>query len=114
MFSKIDTFHIHVKDLKRAQKWYEEILEFERIFDSGTYHVYKVGVGETTLTIQQGEVLPSSVKPILFSDALEETRLKLMEKNVQVGHVEEDGVVTYFEFRDLDGNRFEVCQYLPI
>ncbi len=112
MFSKIDTVHLRVNDLKRSQQWYEEVLEFERVFDSGEYLVYKIGVGETTLTIQQGEVRPSTVKPILFSDALEETRLKLLEKSVEVGKVGEDGQVTFFEFFDLDGNRFEVCQYV--
>ncbi|WP_226674998.1 VOC family protein [Rossellomorea aquimaris] len=113
MFSKIDTVHTQVADLKSAQIWYEEVLELERAFDSGNYLVYKVGIGESTLTIQQGEVRPSSIKPILFSDALEETRLKLMEKGVKVGPIKVDEGVTYFEFYDPDGNCFEVCQYLP-
>ena len=112
MFSKIDTVHIQVNDLKSAQAWYEEVLELERVFDSGEYLVFNVGAGESTLTIQQGEVRPSSIKPILFSDALEETRLKLMEKGVKVGAIEVDGGVTYFEFYDPDGNGFEVCQYI--
>jgi catechol-2,3-dioxygenase len=114
LFSKIDTVHIQVNDLKKAQHWYEEVLELEQIFDSGKYLVFKIGVGESTLTIQEGEVRPSSIKPILFSDALEETRLKLLEKGVKVGDIEVDEDVTYFEFHDLDGNGFEVCQYLPL
>lgn len=114
MFSKIDTVHIQVKNLKKAQHWYGEVLELEQVFDSGKYLVFKIGVGETTLTIQEGEVRSSSVKPILFSDALEETRLKLLEKNVKAGEIEVDEDVTYFEFHDMDGNRFEVCQYIPL
>ncbi|MCR8847197.1 VOC family protein [Rossellomorea sp. SC111] len=114
MFSKIDTVHIQVNDLKKAQHWYEEVLELEQIFNSGKYFVFKIGVGESTLTIQEGEVRPSSITPILFSDALEETRLKLLEKDVEVGEIEVDEDVTYFEFRDLDGNGFEVCQYIPL
>ncbi|PFA70724.1 hypothetical protein CN378_00180 [Bacillus sp. AFS015802] len=114
MFSKVDTIHIQVSNLKKAKQWYEEVLELERVFDSGKYMVYKVGIGESTITIQEGKVRPSSIKPILFSDALEETRLKLLEKNVEVGHIEEDEDVTYFVFRDLDGNDFEVCQYIPL
>ncbi|MBN8193029.1 VOC family protein [Bacillus sp. NTK074B] len=112
MFSKIDTVHTQVADLKKSQIWYEEVLELEQVFDSGEYLVYKVGVGEATLTIQQGEVRPSSIKPILFSDALEETRLKLMEKGVKVGTIEVDEGVTYFEFFDPDKNCFEVRQYM--
>ncbi|OXS62127.1 putative enzyme related to lactoylglutathione lyase [Bacillus sp. V-88] len=114
MFSKIDTVHIQVKNLKKAQHWYGEVLELEQVFDSGKYLVFKIGVGETTLTIQEGEVRSSSVTPILFSDALEETRLKLLEKNVKAGEIEVDEDVTYFEFHDMDGNRFEVCQYIPL
>ncbi|KPL59916.1 VOC family protein [Rossellomorea vietnamensis] len=114
MFSKIDTVHIQVNDLKKAQHWYEEVLELEQIFDSGKYLVFKIGVGESTLTIQEGKVRPSSITPIFFSDALEETRLKLLEKDVEVGEIEVDEDVTYFKFRDLDGNGFEVCQYIPL
>jgi catechol-2,3-dioxygenase len=114
LFSKIDTVHIQVRDLEKAQQWYEEILELEQVFNSGMYLVFKVGVGESTLTIQKGEVRPSSVKPILFSDALEETRLKLQEKNVEVGEIQVDEDVTYFEFHDMDGNGIEVCQYIPL
>ena len=112
MFSKVDTVHMCVKDLKKSIQWYLEVLEFERVFDSGEYVVFQIGQGDSTLTIQEGEVLPSSVKPILFSDALEETRLKLVEKDVKVGEIKEDGEVTYFEFWDIDGNGFEACQYI--
>ncbi|MCA1058544.1 VOC family protein [Rossellomorea aquimaris] len=114
MFSKIDTVHILVRDLEKAHHWYEEILELEQVFNSGKYLVFKIGVGESTLTIQAGEVRPSSIKPILFSDALEETQLKLLEKGVEVGKIKEDEDVTYFEFYDLDGNGFEVCEYIPL
>ncbi|WP_044336721.1 VOC family protein [Rossellomorea aquimaris] len=112
MFSKLDTIHMRVKDLKKSNQWYIEVLEFEQIFDSGNYVVFQIGQGDTTLTIQEGEVRRSSVKPILFSDALEETRLKLVEKEVKVGEIQEDGEVTFFEFWDLDGNGFEACQYI--
>jgi catechol 2,3-dioxygenase-like lactoylglutathione lyase family enzyme len=114
LFSKLDTVHMFVRDLKRSTQWYIEVLEFEQVFDSGNYVVFQIGQGDTTLTIQEGEVSPSSVKPILFSDALEETRLKLVEKEVRVGEIEEDGDVTFFEFWDLDGNGFEACQYITV
>ncbi|MCA1062951.1 VOC family protein [Rossellomorea sp. AcN35-11] len=112
MFSKVDTVHIIVADLKKSVQWYTEVLEFEQVFDSGQYIVFQIGQASTTLTIQEGKVRPSSIKPILFSDALEETRLKLVEKGVNVGEIEEDGEVSFFEFWDLDGNGFEACQYM--
>ncbi|WP_064093200.1 VOC family protein [Rossellomorea aquimaris] len=111
MFSKIDTVHICVRDLDQSINWYEEVLELENLFYAGKYVVFRVGLGNTTITIQEGEVRPSSIKPILFSDALEETRLKLLEKDVEAGAIESDGEVTFFEFKDLDGNIFEVCHF---
>ncbi|MGG1631510.1 VOC family protein [Rossellomorea sp. NRS-1567] len=112
MFSKMDTVHICVTDLKKSTQWYVEVLEFEQVFDSGKYVVFQIGQGDCTLTVQEGEVRPSSIMPILFSDALEESRLKLVEKDVKVGEIKEDGGVTSFEFWDLDGNGFEACQYI--
>ncbi|BCB04312.1 VOC family protein [Bacillus sp. KH172YL63] len=112
MFGKIDTVHMTVTSLERSRHWYEEKLELKQVFDSGTYKVFKLGTGETTLTLQEGEVRPSSVKPILFSDALEETRLKLVKKGVEASEVKMEGEVTYFEFWDPDGNGFEVCHYM--
>ncbi|XXM71606.1 VOC family protein [Lysinibacillus sphaericus] len=112
MFSRIDTVHISVKDLVRAREWYSSVLELEEIFHTGHYIVFKVGSGETPITIQEGEVHFSSTRTILFSDALEETRLKLIDRQVKVGEIQTDDGVTYFEFVDLDGNRFEVCHFL--
>jgi catechol-2,3-dioxygenase len=112
MFSKIDTIHISVSQLDQARMWYKEMLELEEIFHSGHYVVFKVGAGETPITIQEGEVLASSTKTILFSEALEETRLKLIDKEVEVGQIHKDADVTYFEFKDPDGNQFEVCHFI--
>jgi catechol-2,3-dioxygenase len=114
LFSKIDTVHISVSQLDQARMWYKEVLELEEIFHSGHYVVFKVGSGETPITIQQGEVRASSTKTILFSDALEETRLKLIDKEVEAGQILTDDGVTYFEFKDLDGNQFEVCHFLSV
>lgn len=114
MFSKVDTIHISVTDLERARLWYKTVLELEEIFHTGYYIVFKVGSGEASITIQEGEVRSSSTKTILFSDALEETRLKLLDRKVKAGDIRTDDGVTYFEFKDLDGNPFEVCHFLAM
>ena len=111
MFSKIDTVHITVRDLDQSIRWYEDVLELEKLFYAGKYVVFRVGQGGSTITIQEGEVRPSSIKAILFSDALEETRLKLLAMDVDAGEIEMDGEVTFFEFKDVDGNLFEVCHF---
>ncbi|MGM0844898.1 MAG: VOC family protein [Bacillota bacterium] len=111
MFSRLDTVTFFVKNLEAARQWYQETLELEEVFDGENYVVLKVGKGETPITIMEGETGPSTVRPILFSDAIEETQLKLQGKGVEVGDLKNDGTVTYFRFQDPDGNSFEVCHF---
>ncbi|EDL64255.1 VOC family protein [Bacillus sp. SG-1] len=111
MFAKLDTVIINVKSLGTARQWYSDVLELEEIFDGGSHIVFKVGQGDAPITIIEGETGRSSVKPILFSDAIEETQLKLKGKGVEAGPLENDGTVTFFTFDDPDGNSFEVCHY---
>lgn len=111
MFSRIDTVILNVKNLDDARKWYQETLELEEVFDGGNHVVFKVGQGETPITIIEGKTGASAVKPILFSEAIEETQLKLKGLGVEVGSLEQDGTVTFFSFSDPDGNKFEVCHF---
>ncbi|MGF2616060.1 VOC family protein [Rossellomorea vietnamensis] len=111
MFSRIDTVLVNVKDLEDARHWYQETLELEEIFDGGNHVVFKVGQGETPITIMEGETGSTTVKAILFSDAIEETQLKLKGLGVEVGSLEQDGTVTFFTFKDPYGNPFEVCHF---
>ncbi|WP_409254155.1 VOC family protein [Bacillus sp. SCS-153A] len=111
MFAKVDTVILNVKDIASARQWYRDVLELEEIYEGGSHFVFKVGQGETPITIIEGETGRSSVRPILFSDAIEETQLKLKGKGVEVGPIEQDGAVTFFTFDDPDGNRFEVCHF---
>jgi catechol 2,3-dioxygenase-like lactoylglutathione lyase family enzyme len=111
MFAKLDTVILNVKNIEDARKWYREVLELEEIYDGGNHIVFKVGQGETPITIIEGETGRSTVKPILFSDAIEETQLKLKGKGVEAGELANDGTVTFFTFDDPDGNRFEVCHF---
>ncbi|MCA1054438.1 VOC family protein [Rossellomorea aquimaris] len=95
--------------MEEAKQWYKEVLELEEIYTASHYSVFKVGTGETPITVGEGEVRPSSTTTILFSEALEETRLKLLDREVEAGPVLTDEGVTYFQFTDPDGNPFEVC-----
>ncbi|WP_456271072.1 VOC family protein [Bacillus sp. AK031] len=112
MFARLDTVILKVSNLENAKQWYKEILELEEIFDGGNHIVFKIGQGETPLTIIQGEPAAySTVKPILFSDAIEETQLKLKGKGVEVDDIQQDEPVRFFTFKDPDGNNFEVCHF---
>jgi catechol 2,3-dioxygenase-like lactoylglutathione lyase family enzyme len=111
MFAKLDTVILNVKNLEKAKNWYKEVLELEEIYDGGNHIVFKVGQGETPITIIEGEIGRPTIKPVLFSDAIEETQLKLKGKGVEAGQLEIDGTVTFFTFNDPDGNPFEVCHF---
>jgi catechol 2,3-dioxygenase-like lactoylglutathione lyase family enzyme len=112
MFARLDTVILNVTNLENARQWYKEVLELEEVFDGGDHTVFKIGKGETPITIIQGETgAHSTVKPILFSDAIEETHLKLKGKGVEIGDIKQDDSVRFFTFQDPFGNNFEVCHF---
>ncbi|GAX91210.1 VOC family protein [Effusibacillus lacus] len=120
LFTRIDTVILRVKNIKKARKWYEEVLELTPTFvgdDDYPIVIYKVG-GETPLTLYQlgyDEVLPakrfSTTYPIFFVENIEEAHSKLHGRGVDVEAIQDDGTVQYFVFRDPDGNRMEACHW---
>ncbi len=111
MFSRVDTVIVNVNRLEEARKWYENILELQLSYDGGNYLVYQVGNGETPITIQEGLPIKSSTMAILFSDALEETHLKLKGQGVKVSEIFVEGSTRFFSLEDPFGNSFEVCHW---
>lgn len=117
LFSRIDTVIIRVKNIKKARKWYEEVLELSATYVGEDDHrmvIFKLG--ETPLTLYEidaSEVMPakrfSTTYPILFVNNIEEAHEKLKSRRVAVEELQDDGVVKFFGFRDPDGNRLEAC-----
>lgn len=120
LFSRIDTVILRVKNLQKARRWYEDVLELTPSYVGDGDHlivVYKAGDG-TPLTIYQlqpDEVMPAkrfaTNYPIFFVEDIAETHAKLKSRGVEVEEIEDDGAVKYFIFHDPDGNRLEVCHW---
>ena len=118
VFRGLDTVVLRVRDIRRATEWYREKLGFaEPYFDPGErLAVFDLG-GTTSLTLWElkpGEVRDSrehaGTFPIFSVTDARETWAVLRERGVDVAPLVDGGGVTYFPFRDLDGNLLEACQ----
>lgn len=120
IFTRLDTVIVRVRDLDAARAWYEKTLGFVAgYFDrQERLVIFNVG-GTTSLTLWQlkpGERLPlagtASTFPIFGTDDARQTHRLLGSRAVSVDPIQEGGGVRFFTFRDLDGNRLEVCELL--
>jgi catechol 2,3-dioxygenase-like lactoylglutathione lyase family enzyme len=117
-FRGLDTVLLRVRDINLAKAWYEEKLGFsEPYFDPvERLAVFALG-GTTSLTLWElkaGETLCPAEHarpfPIFSVSDARETRTLLRDRGVIVGDVVDSGGVTFFTFRDPDGNLLEACQ----
>ncbi|CAM3209588.1 VOC family protein [Rhodothermus bifroesti] len=118
VFQGLDTVLVRVQDIEVAKRWYVEKLGFaEPYFDPAErLAVFDLG-GTTSLTLWElklGEILcPSDhagTFPIFSVVDARQTWALLRDRGVDVGQVVDSGGVTYFTFRDVDGNLLEACQ----
>jgi catechol 2,3-dioxygenase-like lactoylglutathione lyase family enzyme len=118
VFRGLDTVLVRVRNIELAKRWYLERLGLaEPYFDPAErLVVFDLG-GSTSLTLWElkvGETLCSPYHARTFpifavADARETSNL-LRKRGVDVGQVIDSGGVTYFTFKDLDGNVLEGCQ----
>jgi catechol 2,3-dioxygenase-like lactoylglutathione lyase family enzyme len=118
VFQRLDTVLLRVRDIDLAMAWYREKLGFAQpYFDpEERLAVFDLG-GTTSLTLwelKSGETLGAGdharAFPIFAVADARETWALLRDRGVDVGDVVDSGGVTYFTFRDLDGNLLEACQ----
>jgi catechol 2,3-dioxygenase-like lactoylglutathione lyase family enzyme len=118
VFQRLDTVLLPVRDIDLAMTWYREKLGFAQpYFDpEERLAVFDLG-GTTSLTLwelKSGETLGAGdharAFPIFAVADARETWALLRDRGVDVGDVVDSGGVTYFTFRDLDGNLLEACQ----
>jgi len=118
IFERLDTVLIRVKRLVEAKDWYETRLGFvEQYFDDRQKLVVFDTGGNTSLTLwelKQGEEVlqggTAAVFPIFAVNDACEARETLLRKGVEAGEVITDEGVSFFKFRDIDGNQLEACQ----
>jgi len=115
VFRGLDTVLVRVRNIDLAKRWYLEKLGLiEPYFDPvERLAVFDLG-GTTSLTLWElkpGETLCSTdharTFPILSVADARETWTLLRDRGVDIGQVVDSGGVTYFTFRDPDGNLLE-------
>lgn len=111
----ISSLFIHVKDLKRSTEWYNKLLGLpikpDRINGSPIYDL--VMSGETGLILDSNINNPrEELRPLFMfhTGNTTEAFTYLKEKRVEIlSDIYSDPMVSFFHFRDIDGNVIMVC-----
>lgn len=112
----IDTIILRVSDVDKSKKWYTEKLGLKAIHEDEKLRLVVLDTfSPTSLTIWETEerIEPNprtTSYPIFRTIDAKDAHGQLKERNVSVGDLTTDHVVTYFTFYDLDNNVLEVCQ----
>lgn len=115
-FLRVDTLFIPVTDLEKSVDWYTQTLEFKLNWrnDEGGYACIDGGVLPITLIkIPQDRDFVAFVNAPynLFVTDIEEAHKYLTDKNIEASEIETLYNTSWFWFKDIDGNRLEVCSY---
>lgn len=112
---------IPVKDPELSASWYDEILGFKLLYIEEEAAVMKIAEQSQTVVCL---VKTINHQPMKFPDNnfgvgkyynfipqnIEETHKYLLEQNVKVNPINEEGSTKFFTFYDPDGNPLGVCQ----
>ena len=113
LVSRIDTVCVKVRDIEKSSSWYQEILGLKEYYKEEHYAILKIGNGSIPLTLEKGEPTGQehATYPIFFSSSLDEAHQSLSNRGVKVSDIYKDGLNTYFEFYDIDGNKSQICYW---
>ena len=108
----------YLSALNASSRRYETRLGFvEQYFDDQQKLVVFDTGGNTSLTLwelKDEEVVSQKgtavVFPIFTVKDASEARKSLLRLGVEAGEVTKEGEVSFFTFRDIDGNQLEACQ----
>lgn len=116
IFKRIDTVFLQVSDFEQAIKWYGDVLGFKLRWkdDKGGYAC--LNIGETPLTLvrksnNDEQVKSNDISFNFYTSNIDTARNHLIQKNVTVEPINDDGNVKWFKFQDLEGNKLEVCHF---
>lgn len=115
LFERIDTICLHVKDVERASRWYQNVLGLKESFAGETYRILTIGNSAVPLTLEEDEGTASkSVYPIFFTKNIEEVYHLLKEKKVMVSELQNDqeNILIYMTWMEIGckfviGNKLE-------
>lgn len=110
---------VGVKNLEQAIDWYNANFGLVEGYSNSNEATlgYAGGKGRSVIPLVLLVRIPAgsteaAVKrhPILFTRKLERARQNILANGISAGPIQEDsGGNRFFEFRDLEGNRIEVC-----
>lgn len=113
LFKRVDTVFIPVRDLVAAIPWYTETLGFTLRWHSGNYAALNAGETAVTLYQPEGAFQPFTVHaPLNFhASDIKEAHRRLKKAGATVEDIVVMPDVSFFDFKDLDGNRLGVCWF---
>lgn len=112
----IDTVILRVSNIEKSKDWYVQKLGLKAIHQDeklrlvvlDTFSPTSLTIWETDERIQTNP--RTATYPIFRTLDAKEAYEQLKNRDVRVGELITDHVVTYFTFHDLDNNILEVCQ----
>lgn len=116
-FKRIDTVFLPVTDIERSIDWYTTRLGLKlrwHLKEHG-YAALDIAEGETPMTLVQVAsdqfIAPKSEPFNFYSPNIQLTYEAFKQAGIEVSTLNEDGVVTFFQFKDPDGNPLGVCYF---
>ena len=112
----IDTIIVRVSDIEKSGEWYSQKLGLKEIYqDEKLKLIVYDTFGPTSITIWETSdeirINPKvAAYPIFKTKNIGLTHSILKSRDVNVGELTTDHVVTYFTFYDPDNNVLEACQ----
>ncbi|MBZ4423064.1 VOC family protein [Myxococcus sp. RHSTA-1-4] len=113
LFKRVDTVFIPVRGLKDAIGWYTWALGFTLRWHAGNYAALNAGETAVTLYQPEGELRPfTGHAPLNFyASDIEAAHRRLKEAGAYVEDIQVMPDVSFFDFKDPDGNRLGVCWF---
>ncbi|MBM7583852.1 putative enzyme related to lactoylglutathione lyase [Bacillus pakistanensis] len=117
--AQVNTVFIHVKDLKKAARWYSDLFGLDINLENVHSPVYNIPVnGDTSITLDDHSFDPSfqhspSNNPSFnfYTSNIEEAYSFVKEKGIRITREIErvDDNTIWFNIADIDGNHIMIC-----
>ncbi len=116
LFKRIDTVFLKVKNFDEAIDWYTDVLGLSVRFRDDKNGYAAIDIGETPLTLvrtEDHEQIEDEQKVWFnfFCPDIDRAHRHLVNYDVEVGQIYEEGNIKWFQFKDLEGNPLEVCHF---
>jgi uncharacterized protein len=114
VINRLGSVFIHVNDLKKSTEWYSKILEKPQPEQEpqGPVHWFEMGEGRGVL-LDDNRNNRDHVRPAFMlhtEDVDKAYQLVTQNGGEIIREIERDEMVSFFNFKDPDGNMVMVCQ----